>query len=252
MKKWFFYALPVALSMLSCSVKENRMECPCLLDITLAGGTDSKTVVGVWRGSLVNSCSIGSYSRSKRYGMDIPRGHFTMSACSGLRHKLPRDGNLMLEKGEEMDELYAGISQLEAFADTVYGSVSMHRQFAFVNVRVLCLSVEQMPQDIIMKGCTGGLDLRTLAPLRGEYEVTLHPIFGEFCRASVPRQLDNSLKMAIDGVGEIPIGEYIADSGYDWTAEDLADIELVIDFVECKVTLRVAGWNEGRIFALTI
>lgn len=252
MRRWFFYALPVALSMLSCSVKENRMECPCLLEITLAGGNDSKAVVGVWKDELVNSLNVNSYDRFRRHAMDIPRGYFTMTACSGLRHSLPRDGSFFLRKGEEMDEIYAGSSQLEALTDTVYGTVVLHRQFAFVNVRVLCLSAGQMPQDIIFTGNTGGMDLRTMAPLRGEYEVVLHPIFGEFCRVSVPRQLDSSLVMDLEGVGKIPVGEYIKESGYDWNAADLADIELDIDFIESTVTLRVSGWNEGKIFALTI
>lgn len=252
MRRWFFYALPVALSMLSCSVKENRMECPCLLEITLAGGNDSKAVVGVWKDELVNSLDVNSYDKSRRHALDIPRGYFTMTACSGLRRKLPRDGSFFLEKGEEMEEIYAGSSQLEALADTVYGSVVLHRQFAFINVRVLCISAEQMPQDIIIGGNTAGMDLRTMAPLPGKYEVVLHPIFGEYCRASVPRQLDSSLIMDIAGLGRIPIGEYITKSGYDWSAADLADIELDIDFIECTVTLKVSGWNEGRIFSLTI
>lgn len=238
--------------MLSCSVKENRMECPCLLEITLAGGNDSKAVVGVWKDELVNSLDVNSYDKSRRHALDIPRGYFTMTACSGLRRKLPRDGSFFLEKGEEMEEIYAGSSQLEALADTVYGSVVLHRQFAFINVRVLCISAEQMPQDIIIGGNTAGMDLRTMAPLPGKYEVVLHPIFGEYCRASVPRQLDSSLIMDIAGLGRIPIGEYITESGYDWSAADLADIELDIDFIECTVTLKASGWNEGRIFSLTI
>lgn len=252
MNRRFFYVLSAALSVLSCSVKENRMECPCLLDIALSGGNDSRTVVGIWSEELVSSCNINSYNGTGRHRINIPRGYFTMSAYCGLKHNLPGSGDLLLEKGEEMDELYAGSVQLEALADTVLGSVAMHRQFAFINVRILCLSSAQMPQNITVKGNTAGVDLKTLKPIKGEYEVTLHPIFGEFCRASVPRQTDDSLTMDLAGIGLIPIGEYIKDSGFDWTARDLSDIELVIDYIQSRVTICLAESGEGRTFEFTI
>lgn len=228
------------------------MECPCLLDIALSGGNDSRTVVGIWSGELVSSCNINSYKGNGHHRINIPRGYFTMSAYCGLKHNLPGSGYLILEKGEEMDELYAGSVQLDALADTVLGSVVMYRQFAFINVRILCLSSSQMPQNIIVKGNTDGIDLRTMKPIEGEYEVALYPIFGEFCRASVPRQTDDSLTMELAGVGQIPIGEYIADSGYDWTARDLSDIELVIDYIQSTITVCLAESGEGRTFEFTI
>lgn len=99
----------------------------------------------------------------------------------------------------------------------------------------------------------------------------------------VPRQVDNSLELVMleipdqvgydceeipgqarydgeragdDGervvVDRLPLGEYIARSGYDWTAEDLADVNVALDLEMQQVMITVSGWNGVVVMDIVI
>lgn len=240
------------LTLASCSVKENRMDCPCTLDLSLAGGDDAIVILSMWDSGLRHSCALSVDIGFDRHYVKIPRGNFRMSACCGLSHDLPDDGRLILCRGEEMDRLYAGNQRLEALSDSVSCNIRMHKQYALVNVKVLCFGEKELPDPVILTGNVCGMDMLSLKPVEGEFEFGMHPIFGEYCRACVPRQTDNSLKMELDGLGTVALGRYIAECGYDWTAEDLADVEVVIDLIDSVLEIKVAGWETGRSFELII
>jgi len=88
----------------------------------------------------------------------------------------------------------------------------------------------------------------------------------------VPRQVDNSLELVMleisdqvgydgeragdDGeravVDRLPLGEYIARSGYDWTAEDLADVNVALDLEMQQVMITVSGWDGVVVMDIVI
>ena len=112
------------------------------------------------------------------------------------------------------------------------------------------------------------------------------PVLGEFRYAPmqkngvyqvrVPRQVDNSLELVMleipdqvgydgeempgqagdDGertvVDRLPLGEYIARSGYDWTAEDLADVNVALDLEMQQVMITVSGWDGVVVMDIVI
>ena len=45
-----------------------------------------------------------------------------------------------------------------------------------------------------------------------------------------------------------PIGDIIAQSGFDWEAEDLEDIDLTLDYSATQVTFTVNGWTHRLTF----
>lgn len=251
MRKCILSIIVCACSLCSCSVKEDRAGCPCILDLTLSGGADSKVTVAVWGGGLQHREEINTYDGNRHHECEIARGRFTLSACSGLRHSLGPEGRIVLSKGEEMDEIYADACPLDAVEERVSASVSLHKEYAQVNITLLCMK-EDMPQAIVLKGNVCGLDLLDLSPLDGEYERSLVPIVGEYCRAAVPRQKDDSLVLTIGDGGDFPIGKYIEAAGYDWSAPDLKDIFIDIDLIDYEVSLRIADWADVETFELII
>ena len=41
----------------------------------------------------------------------------------------------------------------------------------------------------------------------------------------------------------MPSGEYIVESGYDWSKEDLEDVDVEIDYASSSITVDVADWS---------
>lgn len=70
-------------------------------------------------------------------------------------------------------------------------------------------------------------------------------------RVNLLRQTDDSLLMdMVEDNPDFPtsvlrtfaLGEYIAASGYDWTADDLEDLEVDIDFIVSSISLKTSKW----------
>lgn len=234
----------------SCSVKENRVECPCVLDVVLSGGTESKVFLSVWNPGLRQSEDVDRDSDECHYTCIIPRDVMKMVAYSGLRHPLYEDGRLVLSKGEQMDELYAFCDNLDSRKENIFRKVHLAKQFALLHLRIECMSGNDPPSDVKISSGTAGVNLLTLASIPGEFSVNVTPVLNEYCRISLPRQYDNSLTLHIDGFDDIPIGESIVASGYDWSAASLEDIYLDVDVVRREMTIKITPWQHADVFSL--
>lgn len=51
---------------------------------------------------------------------------------------------------------------------------------------------------------------------------------------------------------EFALGEYIIESGYDWSAPDLADIEIEVDYSKTDVVFKVEDWEKTVSFDVII
>ena len=47
------------------------------------------------------------------------------------------------------------------------------------------------------------------------------------------------------------MGEYILESGYDWNAPDLEDIDVEMDFSRSSLTVSVSKWKKTLSFEIT-
>ena len=68
--------------------------------------------------------------------------------------------------------------------------------------------------------------------------------------------MDGSLLLEVDFLdsGEVrtfPVGEYILESGYDWSVPDLEDIDVEMDFSRSSLTFTVSKWKKTLSFEIT-
>ena len=176
--------------------------------------------------------------------------------------------------GEQMDSLYGFFKMYHTRCESILCDVELHKEFCTVSF-TLGEDGYSSPYRIEVWGNVAGVSAWDLMPVLGEFRYAPMQENGVY-QVRVPRQVDNSLELVMleipdqvgydgeempgqagdDGervvVDRLPLGEYIARSGYDWTAEDLADVNVVLDLEMQQVMITVSGWDGVVVMDIVI
>ncbi len=243
-----------ALCLVSCSIKTDRTACPGLVCLTARGGDEDLMQVYA---SGVSSCYEGQMSKDGEtagLSFDIERGAVLLNVMSGLHSCSLEDDKVLIEQGEEMDEIYAYSDSIGVYSDLVEVACTLHKQFAQLYLTIIESETSTYPFYVKIKGNVCGMDRYSLSPVRGAFSRMIHPVIGEYHKICLPRQEDDSLELEFydkdftkaDGapVDKLALGDYIKASGYDWTSEDLQDLYVNVDYSDAGVSVRICDWEK--------
>ena len=250
-------ALILALAA-GCTVKEDRVPCPCVLHVSLAGGDSPASLVGLsaWGPAAEEfraEVDLAMYDPS--WDRAVHKGLYTLTAWESGARVSGAGHHVIIPVGAEADSLYACHIPVDATGEEAWAEVSLRKQFATVTVHLRRTPDQMAASTFVVEGNTCGFDLMDFSPIAGTFRHEPRPAPGQGSVSfRVPRQADNSLTLRaiVPGVdlGDIPIGEYIARMGYDWSEESLKDITVIIDLVIGGVMITVNDWEEGAWFDL--
>ena len=227
------------VALVSCSVKEDRGDCPCYLTV------DAERVVSVdgWFGtkSLFN-VNGGFVDRQ------VPRGVVDIVASHG-RFSVP--------EGQQMDSLFARRIPVNTDGESAYARVTLCKNFATIELDFKDEDDGRTDYDLLATGTISGVDARSLNPEEGSFSFVPEPnTDGRGYAFRVPRQKDETLKLLLskDGniVETIDLGHLIAKTGFDWKAESLGDIAILCDLPAHTFTITVKEWEGPVTFDITI
>lgn len=241
------------LSQLSCSVLEDRDECPCRLRIDLSGIPYPEVVLslslpdGSWQEERVLTLP-----RAEVLEVPVPKGKVDVVAVyPGTPGSLSRSG-WAIPLGEDCPPLYLGAVRVNTSREEADCRVVVHKSFCRLTFRLAAESAEPFPFRLSVKGNVAGFSLSG-APRDGPFQVVLPPFDGAgAATVSLPRQLDRSLVLEIlftdDVLRSFALGELMGRMGYDWSAPDLEDAELTLDYARTLLTLCTGAWEESVYF----
>ena len=263
-----FAVLQPLITCPGCSVKEDRDQCPCILRIVYAEDDAEMLEKGI------GICLDGKLAANGLELLDVDRNmaserSFTggkmhldtaVTIISGLEVSLkawrgdldvlslyPADAERMEEDGECWFRIREGSSCPEIW--TAHSSVNTSSDRAVVNCN---LRKNHCLLRIIFNG-TGSYKIRARGGVCG-YGYDGEPYPGSFLADAetdedgsisvcVPRQKDNSLMLDMisedGGVRSFAIGNYLAESGYDWNSDDLHDATITIDYAATSITFTI-------------
>ena len=208
---------------------------------------------------------------------EVPRGAVGVSAvalCRDFSTPLRSARNDRLQSGnygdeirvpvsEQMDSLYGFFKMYHTRCESVLCDVELHKEFCTVSF-TLGEDGYTSPYDIEVWGNVAGVSAWDLIPVQGDFRYAPVQKNGVY-QVRVPRQEDNSLELVMlempdqvehDGertvVDRLPLGEYIARSGYDWTAENLEDVHIALDLENQQVMITVSGWDGVIVMDIVI
>lgn len=251
-----YRTLPIILfaaSLLSCTVKEDRDVCPCWLDIDLSGCgrfTDMVSLKGWSSGNGVLGENVYRADYEQLYEAEVPRGQISYCASSELKTSLQSGMSVIIPEGEQSDRLYAYRADVITLGETAFDKVRLHKQFAAVTMK---FEDESSDYHIVIRSGWNGMDLTTLKPTKGAFTFTPEPNKERIWYFRLPRQGDASIQMDVTTVKTgrtetFDLGGLIARTGYDWTAEDLDDIYIGIDYATADIKVTILPWKEGTSY----
>ena len=234
----------------SCSIKENRAECPCALTLELTGLPVRPVVLGV----------VGEgYSFTEVIHTDtvlvlpVPKGELAVSSVGGALAE--GDWSVRIPVGEEAPPLYLFHADVSAGDEQVVLPVLLHKQFCTLELLFKGPPGYGPPFEVAVEGAFGGWQPDG-SPAPGAFSRRLLPGSDGRAVLRLPRQGDDSLLMHIvfsdQVVRTFALGSYIAASGYDWSAADLEDLTLHVDISVTSVTITTDLWSRTEDIELFI
>ena len=236
----------------SCSVKEDRSECPCLLVLDMSSCSDAPDNIRIDLRTLDER-----FEQNFIPGQDSPFYEYpvTKGVCSLWAYLCPRElstgtDRITVEQGENFPELYASCSVFEASGETARHKVVLHKQFARVTLDLEDSPWNGAPCEITVKGEVKGITLTDLRPVEGRYVYEVVPDVSGIRSFRLPRQTESSaaaLSLELRTPGGIPqiydLGKYLSEAGYDWQTEDLEDMTVKIRKTEIEVEITGSDWT---------
>ncbi len=195
---------------------------------------------------------------------EVPRGAVGVSAVALGNEILGQAGydgiagyhgdEIRIPVGEQMDSLYGFFKIYHTRCESILCDVELHKEFCTVSF-TLGEDGYSSPYRIEVWGNVAGVSAWDLMPVQGEFRYA--PILKNgVYQVRVPRQVDNSLELVMledsEIVDRLPLGEYIARSGYDWTAEDLDDVNVALDLEMQQVMITVSDWDGVVVMDIVI
>ena len=246
----FLRILVPLLLLSSCSIKENRAECPCALTLELTGLPVRPVVLGV-AGEGFSLTEV--IHADTVLVVPVPKGDLAVSAVGGALAE--GDGSVRIPPGEEAPPLYLFHADVSTAAEQVVLPITLHKQFCTLELLFKGPPGYGPPFEVAVEGFYGGWQPDG-SPLTGGYSRRLLPGSDGRAVLRLPRQGDDSLLMHIVFSDQIvrtfALGSYIAASGFDWSAPDLEDLTLHVGISLTSVTVSTDLWSRTEDIELFI
>lgn len=239
----------------SCTVFEDRQDCPCWLSFIMGGfehNIDTLHVAG-WRNGTLFFDSHSEPQQGFLFEKEVSRGDVRVCAFSGIKDGI-RDGyNLMIQEGKQADSLFLHSSDINCTDEFATDSITLHKQWVTVKVR---LNVETKGYDIIADDCAlevrgdvQGMDLLNLVPLHGDFRFVPQADETGLFTFRLPRYEGNEEELYMDIykddvlVDAMPLLDMFSINDFDWTEPSLADVDMTVNLVTQDVVIEVLPWE---------
>ena len=247
-----------------CSVFEERSFCPCWVGLDfstvlaqddLAGAEDEAIELSVFdsNGQVAYCHTYGLDSCASRYEVEIPRGLYTVSAVI-RRQENAQDLNqdiISIGTDRQADTIYGKSLCLDAGNETAEAVIEPFKQYSSIDIRILSSPFDSL--NISIMAASAAIDRKTLEGLPRQYSCT-GTFSGDRAGFNILRQTGGELRLSFSDtatgrhITDIDLGLWLNEIGYDFSAESLADIVLILDFYKGTASLSIAGWLDAPVY----
>ena len=245
--------LAALISAAACSIKEDRSPCPCWLDIDItscSGHTEEVTVAGWSQDNLFcEKVAVADYPDA--YEATVSRGMVTSTAFCGLDNSTLEGSRIIIPEGSQSDPIRAHSVLVDCTGESARDRVELYRQYATVHLSMKGGDDSSGQYDARVIGDICGIDIVDLSPVAGSFTHLPEKDSDGTWIFRLPRQNEDTrirAELIRDGVvvDELPLHEWIRQTGYSWLERDLKDIYIGVDYGQGKIAITIQGWAEGE------
>ena len=245
--------LPFVL--LSCSVKEERRECPSFLTVDASAFGSIGRVIKVKALPNLDGSTETDASADKSARFDVPRSMIRVYTYTSAPDY---DTVFLVEEGCQADSLYTFEADVDCAGERSFVRAVPHKQFATVILGEKTLPDEpEVRYNYVVDSDFYGIDIKDMTPQPGRLHFYVPELSDCFYIFRLPRH-DNGNALTIQVmdrgrmVYELPLGRWLEQFDYDWKARDLADISIGLDYARGDVNITISGWEDGGSYAAEI
>ncbi|MBR5384838.1 MAG: hypothetical protein IK143_03060 [Bacteroidales bacterium] len=226
----------------ACSVLEDRDGCPCRLTLDMTG-VDEMVMADVSSGGSFHYNGIVDASQETLV-LSVPRRGVSVNVLSGDEGYYLEGVGLMVPEGFECPPVWMYSSFVWTGGEAAGESVCLHKNYCGLTVRALGFVGEPFVFDVTGMVCGYGEDG---APVEGDFRCRIIPDSEGYCHVRLPRQKDESLRLHVVSGNRVlrtfSLGTFLVRSGYDWSAPDLSDAVIELDYADTTVDVRIGEWS---------
>ncbi len=236
------------LFLVGCSVKEQRDDCPCRLVLDFSQ-TDVSSIeelrvsLAEESGQVYEKCA-DLEDFIPEYVISAPREELSLMVCSDDRGWFDAGEGIVIPEGQDCPKLYMHSNMVDARSEMFCDTVHMHKNHCVMNIYMEGGS--SYGYDLCVKGNVNGYG-KDGRPREGDFSYAPSRSEDSGYVVSLPRQSDSSLLLEINDGTEVvktfALGEYIRSGGYDWTAPDLEDLTVHVNWAVTTVSITVSAWD---------
>lgn len=271
-----------AFVLASCSVKEDRSSCPCILRLDVSDGERFQEKGFMLQIASGNSAvevreNVSVYDFPKGYDILVSKGLKSVSALLGHAGCRLSGTRLTAGEGKYFEPVFFYNGLVPCLEETASDTVRLHKEFAGLIVEFVDFENRKFNLDLYVVSPVNGFDIQRARPLKGEMKARLisdkdkasYEAWMPFSdidtlgrsnrlfRFLVPRQNDGTLVLEIlrksgEILDTLPIGQMLMDVGYNWENKDLDDAIIRIDSSKSEINIVISDWETGVSKEFTI
>lgn len=246
-------ALLMTVAFFSCSVLEDREECPCRI-VLFSDMCGAETSLTMWRRTdVMLAVSAVADDSGKILESDVKRGLNRICAVCSRSMGNAGEESFIIPSGCQCDSVYACTAQMDCRGDMLVDTVAMHKQFASLRIHFADPDFIRERYRILAVSGSCGFAIPYLTPVEGEFEYEIFMDDDAVGHCRLPRQADDSVHIVLrrkdDNVAEYRfyVGKAMKEAGYNWGEEDLRDMDVWLDYSNQSGTVAVHDWETEEL-----
>lgn len=251
--------------LLSCSIKEVRSGCPCRLAVDISDASGEYNCVTISAEDMDKNTlhtENTSLAKTKVHRLEVPRTDIRVVCMQGLDRCSSDGRNVFIPLGNESDRIMSGYDCADCHGETAECKIKFHKDWSELTIVYASPGEASYPYKISVSGMINGFDAGTRTPSEGPFKCDAIDTADESnsVHLYLPRQKPSGtgLTMTLSGrddnsaIKSYDLSNLITETGFDWTAEDLDDIRIGIDYSGVITYMTVIDWSTGMEMTIVI